>query len=282
MVKLHTRIIEGQQWRTGVVLKDFIFKSKAVIKADRDEKRLYLWVKGEEKNQQRAFFNFIRKTFKDIHDDFEKLDVTELVPVPKHEDIFIEYEELVGYEEMEIEEYPVGKLRRKFPVDELLNGIEAPEHRHPRHHAPVKVFVSYSHKDKVYKEKLITTLAYLERMEEIELWQDGRIMAGKEWKKEIFEKLAAADIVVCLVSSNFIASDFCFSVELKEAMEAHEKGEKIIVPIQIKRSGWKKLDLGKIQGVPEKPISAYSPRDDGWAKVFAHMEAAVKRVRGER
>lgn len=282
MVQLHTRIVEGEQWRTGTALEDPIFKSKAVVKADRDEKRLYIWVNGPDRDSRRNFFNFIRKTLHDIHDSFEKLTVTELVPVPGHDDIFIEYAELVGYEEMGLADYPVGKLRRKFNVGEMLNGLEAPERRQPRRHAPVKVFVSYSHKDAEYKDELVTALAYLARMEEIELWQDGRIEAGMEWRKEIFEKLAEAEIVICLVSSNFIASDFCYSVELKEALEGHEAGTKIVVPIQIKTCAWTKLPFGKIQGLPSKPISAFEPRDDGWGEVFAGMEGAVKRVREKR
>ncbi len=282
MVQLHTRIVEGEQWRTGAALTDPIFKSKAVVKADRDEKRLYLWVNGPDRDNRRNFFNFIRKTLHDIHNSFEKLTVTELVPVPGHDDIFIEYAELVGYEEMGLADYPVGKLRRKFNVEEMLSGLEAPERRQPRRHAPVKVFVSYSHKDAEYKDELVTALAYLARMEEIELWQDGRIEAGMEWRKEIFEKLAEAEIVICLVSSNFIASDFCYSIELKEALEGHEAGTKIVVPIQIKTCAWTKLPFGKIQGLPSKPISSFKPRDDGWGEVFAGMEGAVKRVREKR
>lgn len=282
MVQLHTRIVEGEQWRTGTALEDPIFKAKAVVKVDRDEKRLYLWVNGPDRDSRRNFFNFIRKTLHDIHGSFEKLTVTELVPVPGHDDIFIEYAELVGYEEMGLADYPVGKLRRKFNVGEMLSGLEAPERRQPRRHAPVKVFVSYSHKDAEYKDELVTALAYLSRMEEIELWQDGRIEAGMEWKKEIFEKLAEAEIVICLVSSNFIASDFCYSIELKEALEGHEAGTKIVVPIQIKTCAWQKLSFGKIQGLPSKPISAFEPRDDGWGEVFAGMEGAVKRAREKR
>ncbi len=283
MVQLHTRIVEGEQWRTGTALEDPIFKSKAVVKADRDEKRLYLWVNGADRDNRRNFFNFIRKTLHDIHDSFEKLTVTELVPVPGHDDIFIEYAEMVGYEEMGLADYPVGKLRRKFNVEEMLSGLEAPERRQPRRHAPVKVFVSYSHKDAEYKDELVTALAYLSRMEEIELWQDGRIEAGMEWRKEIFEKLAEAEIVICLVSSNFIASDFCYSEELKQALEGHDREEKIVIPIEIKTCAWKKLKpLGEIQGVPSKPISQFAEHSDGWGEIFNQMEGAVKSVRERR
>ncbi|MBK8564207.1 MAG: hypothetical protein IPN76_12930 [Saprospiraceae bacterium] len=111
--------MEGELWRTGTASKTPIIKSKPEVKADRDEKRLYLWVNGPDRDSRRNFFNFIRKTLHDIHDSFEKLTVTELVPVPGHDDIFIEYAELVGYEEMGLTDYPVGKLRRKFPVGDM-------------------------------------------------------------------------------------------------------------------------------------------------------------------
>ncbi len=280
MVQLHTRIVEQEQWRTGTALEDLIFKSKAVVKADRDEKRLYLWVNGADRDSRRNFFNFIRKTLHDIHDSFEKLPVTELVPLPGHQNEFVEYKDLVGNEDMGIDEFPVGRLRAKFSTDKLLNGLEAPERRQPHRHAPVKVFVSYSHKDAEYKNELTTALAFLSRMEEIELWQDGLIEAGKEWKKEIFEKLAEAEIVICLVSSNFIDSDFCFCEQLKQALDAHERKEKVVIPIEVKACGWKQIpEFGKLHGLPEHPISSFSPHDDGWRLVYEGVEKVVKKLK---
>jgi hypothetical protein len=109
------------QWRTGVVLEDETFHSTSVIKADERDEKIYIYVNGE---QKRDYFSAIRKTLGDINDRFEKLEATELVPLPDNDEITIEYVDLIGYEQMGKDEFIVGKLRKTYSVKELLDGIE--------------------------------------------------------------------------------------------------------------------------------------------------------------
>ncbi len=125
------RDIDGQlRWRTGVVLRDQRLGVRAVVKADVREKRIYIWVSGDLK---RDYFAVVRKTFNDIHDDFEKLAVVEWVPLPDVKDFAVEYEELIGYDLEGREEIFFGKLRSSYSVSKLLNGIEKPEDRIKRY-----------------------------------------------------------------------------------------------------------------------------------------------------
>ncbi len=125
------RDIDGQlRWRTGVVLRDKRLGVRAVVKADMREKRIYIWVSGELK---RDYFAVVRKTFNDIHDDFEKLTVVEWMPLPGVKDFAVEYEELIGCELEGREEIFFGKLRSSYSVSKLLNGIEKPEDRKKRY-----------------------------------------------------------------------------------------------------------------------------------------------------
>jgi small GTP-binding protein len=126
IVKRHRDIKNDLRWRTGVVQEDKAFHATAVIKADEQDEKIYIYVNGE---QKRDYFSTIRKTFRDINDSFEKLEATELVPLPDNDEIAIEYEELIGYELEGRDEYFIGKLRKSYSVKELLNGIETEEER---------------------------------------------------------------------------------------------------------------------------------------------------------
>jgi GTPase SAR1 family protein len=127
IVKINRDIkAEDLQWRTGVVLEDKNINSAALIKADKEAKRIYIYVIGE---QKRDYFSVIRHVLSGLIMAFEELIVTELVPLPDHEDIVIEYEELIGYEKARKDEYFIGKLNKAYSVSQLLNGIESPEDR---------------------------------------------------------------------------------------------------------------------------------------------------------
>jgi internalin A len=126
IVKRHPEIHQDLRWRTGVVLYDKVTKAMALIRSDDHDKLIDIQVTGE---QKRDFFAVIRKTFNDIHETFEKLNITELVPLPDHPDICLEYQELIGYELDNEDNYRVGKLRKVYSVSMLLNGIEKPEQR---------------------------------------------------------------------------------------------------------------------------------------------------------
>src|SRR5262245_33550131 len=89
---------------------------------------------------------------------------------------------------------------------------------------PIEVFYSYSHKDEEFLEKLITHLSLLKRKGVITGWYDRQISAGAEWKERIDEHLESASVILLLVSSDFLASDYCYDLEMARAMERHAEG----------------------------------------------------------
>ncbi len=95
----------------------------------------------------------------------------------------------------------------------------------------VEVFISYSHKDESFRKKLESHLAQLKRNGLISIWHDRKISAGKEWKGQIDDALERAKIVLLLISADFLASDYCYDVEMKRALDRHAKGETQVVPI---------------------------------------------------
>ena len=124
----------------------------------------------------------------------------------------------------------------------------------------------------------------LERSGLIRGWYDNEILPGAEFEQEIADKLAAADIVLLLISPDFVASKYCYEIELQQAMERHAKGEVCVLPIIIRTThDWKKLPAGKLllgslNGLPEsgKPIPKWKPQDDGWANVAAGVQRAAE------
>jgi hypothetical protein len=82
-----------------------------------------------------------------------------------------------------------------------------------------RLFLSYSHQDEVLRKELEKHLAALQRSGVIDIWQDRRVGPGDEFGHEISKQLEAADIVLLLVSADFLASDYCFDIEMRRALE---------------------------------------------------------------
>lgn len=129
---------------------------------------------------------------------------------------------------------------------------------------PFKAFVSYSHIDQEGMLKLRSALSPLVRQNKLKLWDDQAIDVGTTWGDEINENLTNARIVFCLVSQDFINSDFCYEKELKAALEAHARQEKTVVPIRFRMCHWDDLPLASIQSTP----------NDGWIKSKEDQDAA--------
>ncbi|MES9969977.1 MAG: toll/interleukin-1 receptor domain-containing protein, partial [Candidatus Thiodiazotropha sp.] len=95
----------------------------------------------------------------------------------------------------------------------------------------VEVFFSYSHQDEGLRNELEIHLSLLRRQGAIDIWSDHRIGPGEELGGEIDRHLESADIILLLVSPNFLNSDYCYDIEMKRAMERHEHGETRVIPV---------------------------------------------------
>jgi hypothetical protein len=94
---------------------------------------------------------------------------------------------------------------------------------------------SYSDQDELFKDELHTALAALRREGAIDVWQDRQILPGSEFDRDIGAALEASDVIILLVSKYFIASDYCWSVEMKRAIERHVNGTAAVVPVILRR-----------------------------------------------
>jgi hypothetical protein len=102
-------------------------------------------------------------------------------------------------------------------------------------------------------------LKLLKRQDIIQDWHDRDISAGTEWARQISTQLETADIILLLISPDFIASDYCWDIELKRAMERHEAGEARVIPIILRQTDWAGAPFGKLQALPKdaKPVTLW-------------------------
>lgn len=114
----------------------------------------------------------------------------------------------------------------------------------------VKLFISYSHRDEVLRRQLDKHLAPLQRQRVITAWNDREIKAGMNWANQIDDNLNKADVILLLISPDFVASDYCSNIELEQAMKRHHAGNAIIVPVVLEPCDWAWLPFGKFQAFP--------------------------------
>jgi hypothetical protein len=145
---------------------------------------------------------------------------------------------------------------------------------------PIEVFVSYSHKDETLLRKLEAHLSILRRERVISLWHDRKITPGREWANEIDSNLNIAHIILLLVSANFLASDYCYGIELKLALERHEAGEARVIPIIIRPVDWQNAPFAKLNALPRdgKAVTTWSNRDQAFVDVARGIREAVREL----
>ncbi len=122
---------------------------------------------------------------------------------------------------------------------------------------PAKIFCCYAREDEALLNKLRAHLRPLQREGLIELWHDRDISAGAEWDREISEHLNAAQVILLLVSPDFMNSDYCYGVEMKRALERHARGAARVIPIILRHVYWQGAPFGQLQALPTdaKPIT---------------------------
>ena len=148
----------------------------------------------------------------------------------------------------------------------------------------LEVFFSYSHRDETLRDELETHLALLKREGEIDTWHDRRIGAGREWKGEIDARLESADLILLLISPDFIASDYCFDLEMTRALERHAAGDARVIPIILRPTDWQTASFAKLQALPKggKPITTWSDRDTAFVDVVNGLRAAIRELHRRR
>jgi len=140
-----------------------------------------------------------------------------------------------------------------------------------------EVFFSYSHNDEDLRDRLEIHLAMLKRDGTIETWHDRRITAGDEFAGVIDGRIETADLILLLVSADFLNSRYCYDVEMKRAMERHAAGEARVIPIILRHCDWHPAPFGKLQAAPKdgKPIVSWPDLDEAFVDVVRQIRGAL-------
>lgn len=145
---------------------------------------------------------------------------------------------------------------------------------------PVEIFISYTREDEELKKELRKHLSTMIRNGEILVWDDRMIAAGREWEGQIDEHLEKSDLILLLVSAGFIASDYCWDVEVKRAMERHEAGTARVIPIILRETDLKNVPFAKLQSLPKdrKPVTdptSWTSHDAAWVNVVEELRKTI-------
>lgn len=142
----------------------------------------------------------------------------------------------------------------------------------------LKIFISYSHSDMKYKKELLTHLKSLELTHNIDVWHDGKISAGNKIDSEVLIQLGISDVVLLLVSHNFLSSFYCIDIELKKAIQRQNEGKCIVVPIILSECIIDdSLSFSKLLRVPDdgKPIQKYRSHSDGYVNAVSKIKQMI-------
>lgn len=141
----------------------------------------------------------------------------------------------------------------------------------------IEIFISYSHKDESLREELDIHLANLKKQGKISAWNDRAIEAGTEWDAEIKAHLESAQIILLLISPPFMASEYCYDLEMQRAMERHQAGTAKVIPIILRPTDWKDTPFSKLQALPKdgKPITTWENQDEAFLNVVQSIRKAI-------
>jgi len=149
---------------------------------------------------------------------------------------------------------------------------------------PLSVFISYAHIDEKWKDQLVISLANLQRQDKIRAWHDRDIEAGAEWESEIEQQLESAEIILLLITPDFIYSQYCFDLEMQRAVERHNQGTARVIPIIVRPCDWQESPFSRLQVLPRdaKPISTWSDRDEAFLNVVQGIRRAVESLQAHQ
>ncbi len=143
--------------------------------------------------------------------------------------------------------------------------------------APLELFYSYAHKDEPLRQELEKQLSPLQHDGLITGWRDRDINAGQEWERAIDQHLESAGIILLLISSDFMASEYCYSKEMTRALERHQAGEATVIPILLRPVDWTHAPFSHLQALPRdnRPVTTWANQDEAFAAIAQGIRKLV-------
>ena len=142
---------------------------------------------------------------------------------------------------------------------------------------PFSVFISYSHHDRELRKELEKHLSNLKRQNIVTAWYDGDISPGTEWQSQIIEHLTTDQIILLLISADFMASDFCYSMEMTQAIARHDANQARVLPIILRPTDWRGAPFAKLKVLPTdgKAVTRWPTHDDAFEDIVQGIREAI-------
>ncbi len=188
--------------------------------------------------------------------------------------------------ELEIDtEVPIYKVWERIKEMFRRKGLNS-ENPQGQNTKTINVFCSYATKDRSFYEQLATHLSIMSREKIINQWYAREIEAGYDWREMVSKELEEASIILILVSSDYLASDYAYSQEMDYGLKKHEKGESRVIPIIVRPVDWSSVPFSRLQALPRnaKPISTWENTDEAFVDIVSSIrriiesESAVKKT----
>ncbi len=146
--------------------------------------------------------------------------------------------------------------------------------------AGVSVFFSYSHADEEMRDQLEKHLTMLKRNGNISTFHDREILAGAEFGNEIDQNLIEAGIILLLVSPDFLASEYCYSIEMQTALKMHKENKAVVIPVILDHCDWRSAPFSSLMAVPNdaKPITEYANQNKAFDEITTEIRKVVQSI----
>lgn len=146
------------------------------------------------------------------------------------------------------------------------------------------VFFSYCHADEAMRDQLEVQLSMLKRQGVISTWHDRRIEAGENFSAAIDEHVNQDEIILLLLSPDFLASDYCYNIEMTRALERHHANQAIVIPVILRVCDWRNTPLSKLLFTPRdaRAITQWPDKDEAFLQVANEVRKAAEKLQSHQ
>jgi len=269
------------RWTNGVILEDR--GARALVRVDEEEREIQVTVIGE-KVARLSLLGVIQADFRTIHDDISGLGQKEFLEIEGQAGVYVPVQTLRA-DELRKQNSSASTSQGTITINPTaeLNYLSEPAARDERQWR-ARVFISYSSRDARLKDELMTRLKPMQASAGlIECWHDRLITPGEEWDGEIKSQLEQADVILLLVSAQFLASDYIRGVEIKRAIELSEAKKARVIPIILEKCGWKTEAFSNLNALRKGiPIRDTKPQSNAWYEVGEELRKVFEELRGQQ
>lgn len=282
IVRLHEFIEEAKgkrlQWASGAIFTRE--GARALLRTEPQDRQVMFTITGPEKARQQLA-GLCQAEMREIHGDIRGLDPQEETEVSG------QWVSVVTLEEDEQNRRQTGIPTKQGTVmvdPRIPNDAFSTLAARSEEVWKPSVFISYSKHDVTQRTRLERELKVLMNEGLLEKgWHDRMIAPGERWDDRIQEELADADVIIILISSASISTDYITKHEIPVAMERHRAGNVVVVPVILENCRWTETELGDLNALPEKAkaLNKWAPRSDGWSSVSNGLAEVLKAVKSK-